>query len=75
MKKKKLKFYNFNVFNNKIKHQLTSMNCFTVLSTTINGLLIKWTTPFFMGILALTISATTAPVGCTPSPTTVSLLT
>lgn len=45
------------------KHQLTSTNCLTVLSTTINGLLIKCTTPFLTGILALTISATTAPVG------------
>lgn len=54
---------------------LTSTNSFTVLSTTIKGRLIKCTTPFLTGILALTISATTDPVGCIPSKFKVSLLT
>lgn len=47
---------------------LTLRNCVTVVSTTIKGRCIKCTTPFFTGIFALTISASTTPVECFESP-------
>lgn len=49
----------------------TSRNLATVVSTTISGRWIKWTTPFLTGILPITISASTTPVVCFESPTTV----
>lgn len=49
----------------------TSRNLATVVSTTIKGRWIKWTTPFFTGIFATTISARTTPAVCFESPTTV----
>lgn len=49
----------------------TSRNLATVVSTTISGRWIKWTTPFFTGIFPITISASTTPVVCFESPTTV----
>lgn len=49
----------------------TCRNCVTVVSMIISGRRIKWMTPFFTGILALTISDRTTPSGCLASPTIV----
>lgn len=55
----------------KKSNEITSKNCFTVVSTIINGRWIKWTTPFLTGIFAFTISAITTPIECLESPTIV----
>lgn len=43
----------------------------TVVSMTISGLWMRWTTPFLTGMLALTMSASTTPRLCLASPATV----